>query len=98
MRLDKYLSQCSQGTRNEVRALIYSGKITVNGEVCKIPAFLVSTTDDIRNCGEKLEVSLKYYVLNKPQGVITSNSKTEKTVFDCMSDIDTTSLFCCWQT
>ncbi len=93
MRLDKYLSQCSIGTRNTARKIIYDGKITVNGEVCQVPAFLVRTTDDIRYCGEKLEINLKYYLLNKPQGVITSKSKTEKTVFDCFTGIDTTSLF-----
>ncbi|MFI3141637.1 MAG: pseudouridine synthase [Clostridia bacterium] len=93
MRLDKYLSQCSIGTRNTARKIIYDGKITVNGEICRVPAFLVGTTDDIRHCEEKLEITLKYYLLNKPEGVITSKSQSEKTVFDCMNDVDTTSLF-----
>lgn len=37
MRLDKFLTECGLGSRKEVKSLLTSGKIKVNGEIVKNP-------------------------------------------------------------
>lgn len=38
LRLDKALSHCGYGTRNEMRQLVRRGRVTVDGAVIKDPA------------------------------------------------------------
>ena len=40
MRLDKFLANASVGTRSEVKKIIRSGRITINGDVVKRPEML----------------------------------------------------------
>ena len=85
IRLDKYLADTGFGTRNEVRALVRSGVVTVNGERCKDSSMKVNTdSDSISVGGQQLSYSeYEYYMLHKPAGIITaSRDKKEKTVLD----------------
>src|SRR5699024_8682226 len=48
MRLDKYLAEAAQCTRSESREAIRSGRVSVNGAVCKRPEQQVSEMDSIQ--------------------------------------------------
>jgi|SRR5690554_687666 len=85
MRLDKYLSKAKFITRNEARKLIKSGNVKVNNQVVKKQNYLLDVDFDIVLFNdEKLEYSkFHYYMLNKPQGVISATvDKNYKTVRD----------------
>ncbi len=73
MRLDKYLSQMSIGTRSEVKKLIKSGRVFVNGIVVKKPEQKVKTEDEIVVDGETVQYEpYQYYMLNKPAGYVSA--------------------------
>ncbi|MDD3222354.1 MAG: rRNA pseudouridine synthase [Clostridia bacterium] len=96
MRLDKYLSLAQAGTRKKVKAGIYNGEVTVNGEVVRVPALEIDENRDII-CHKGKEISgieRVCYMFHKPQGCVTAKSDAEyPTVFDYFKDIDTTGLF-----
>ncbi len=87
-RLDKFLA--SQGTlsRSEVRKMINSGKITVNGEVVKKADCKVSFADKV--CVDGQEITYKPYIyllMDKPSGVVCAVSdKKDKTVIDLIPE------------
>lgn len=94
MRLDHFLALASIGTKKNIRELIYSGAISVNDSICRIPSTTIDTTSDsVSYLGSSLHLSPVYYVLNKPQNCITAREPNTPNVFDCFSDIDTTGLF-----
>ena len=47
MRLDKFLAQAGLGTRSEVKKLIRSGRVLLNGESVKSPECKVETSDEV---------------------------------------------------
>lgn len=96
IRLDKYLADMGQGTRAEVKKAIKKGKISVNQEIIKSPEYKVDTqTDIVVADGKKiLYEDLVYYMLNKPQGVVSATEdKREKTVLDLIQDKKRKDLF-----
>lgn len=94
MRLDHYLALASVGTKNHIREYIYAGKVTVNGSICLLPATIINTElDSVTYLGTLLSITPVYYVLNKPQNCLTARDPQAFTVFDCLSDINTTGLF-----
>lgn len=86
-RLDKFLSDCGAGTRSQVKALLKSGRITVEG-----------ATE--RDAGRKIDPAVQtvcvdgvpvkrrdrvVLMLNKPAGYVTATEdKTEKTVMELL--------------
>ena len=75
-RLQKIMAAAGIDARRKCEELILAGAVTVNGEVVEsLPAFADPATDDIRVHGERVKRSVKvYYLLNKPKGVICTNS------------------------
>ena len=73
MRLDKILASSGIGTRSEVRRLIASGAVAVNGvTICKSDS-KVSLEDEITVNGKAVQGQTKlYYLLDKPDGVLTA--------------------------
>ena len=54
MRLDKYLCEAGLGTRSQVKKLLKSGAVTVNGKtVCK-PEIKIEEADTVAGSGKKL--------------------------------------------
>lgn len=90
MRLDKYLSHAGLGTRKEVKQLLKTGRICVNGELVKQPNFHVQTTDQITLDGEIVNYEeFVYYMMNKPQEVLSATRDAmQPTVLDLLSDED----------
>ena len=84
-RLDKLIASQGKLSRSDVKKMVKSGRVVVDGVVVK--------SADIKVDAEKAVISVDgkalsykkhiYIMLNKPQGVISaSNDKTQKTVVD----------------
>lgn len=89
MRIDKYLCDCGIGTRKEVKAILKSGAVCVNGKICKDAAMHIDETTDTVTYGAKTLHYQKYIylMLNKPSGVVSATfDKRLPTVLDLLPD------------
>lgn len=75
MRLDKLLTHLNCGSRKEVQALIRAGRVSVEGQVVRDPAAkLDPETAAVSVDGQVQRYrAQRYYMLNKPAGVITAS-------------------------
>ena len=74
IRLNKYLADSGICSRREADDLILAGAVTVNGEVVTELGTKVKTTDKVMYGGQTLNrEKLRYVLLNKPKGVITTS-------------------------
>lgn len=75
IRLDKYLAHLKYGTRREVKKIIRSGAVTVNGEVVRNDDYKIDETkDEVIYDGFILDYQEFYYIMmNKPDGYVSSN-------------------------
>lgn len=88
MRLNRYLAHSGVCSRREADTLIDEGRVKVNGKVVKEMGFKVAQADDVLFDGKKLQPeTLKYVLLNKPKGYITTTKDTHdrKTVLDLVA-------------
>ena len=81
IRIDKYLADMGIGTRSEVKKILKSGQVTVNGEkIKKTEQKIDRETDEVL-----VNQECEYYMLNKAGGVVSATKdKKEKTVLDCI--------------
>ena len=96
MRIDKYLAEMGQGTRSEIKKLIRSGRVMVDGETVKKPEFKIDeTTQKVSLEGKQIGYAKKeYYMLYKPAGVISATKDDrDKTVLDLITDKKRNDLF-----
>ena len=106
-RLQKVLAAAGVGSRRKCEEMILDGVVCVNRKVVdKLPVFVDSEKDIITVNGRKIHAARKvYFLLNKPKGVICTNSDPQgrKKAIDIVSaserifcvgrlDIDTTGL------
>ena len=90
MRLDKFLVACAVGSRTEVKNFLKAGRVMVNGKKEKSAKLQINEeTDEICFDGQKLEYEeFVYYMMNKPQGVISATEDSKhKTVLDLLDDL-----------
>ena len=90
-RIEKILSDSGLGSRKEIKKYISSGRIKVNGAVCSDGAQKIDRdTAAVLFDGSSVNTSrYRYFVLNKPAGVITATEdKNRETVLDLLSDAD----------
>ena len=90
MRLDKFLVACAVGSRTEVKNLLKAGRVTVNGKKEKSAKLQINEEkDEIRFDGQVLEYEeFVYYMMNKPQGVISATEDNKhRTVLDLLDDL-----------
>lgn len=75
-RLQKVLAAAGIDSRRKCEELILDGAVRVNGKVIEeLPAFVDPETDVITVNGKKIHAAKKvYFLLNKPKGVICTNS------------------------
>ncbi|MCQ2315686.1 MAG: rRNA pseudouridine synthase [Bacteroidales bacterium] len=74
IRLNKYLADSGVCSRREADDLILAGAVSVNGEVVTELGTKVQTTDKVVYGGQTLNrEKLRYVLLNKPKGVITTS-------------------------
>lgn len=88
MRLDKLISECGLASRKEIRQLVKSGRVTVDGAAAAAPEqkldpeINVVCIDGEQVCYRKFH----YYMLNKPAGVLSATDDgKQKTVLDLVS-------------
>ena len=95
MRLDKYLADMNAGTRSTLRREIRKGLVTVDGKTVKDPACPVGDGQEVRLNGRKIVWrAYEYYLLNKPQGVISATEDPrQETVLHLLPEIRRTDLF-----
>ena len=89
IRLNKYLADCGVCSRREADELIKAGCVTVNGEVITTMGFKVKTNDKVVYGGQTLNrEKLRYILLNKPKGYITTSDDPEgrETVMELVKD------------
>lgn len=75
IRLQKALAHAGVASRRACESLISSGRVTVNGEIQReLGSRIDPETDDVRVDGVvvQLDVSKRYFVLNKPRGVVST--------------------------
>ena len=87
MRLDKYLADMGLASRKELKQIIKSGRVTVNGIAAAVPEMKVSDSDLICFDGQELNYRrFHYYMLNKPAGVLSvTEDRKQSTVLDLVS-------------
>ncbi|WP_050181089.1 pseudouridine synthase [Domibacillus robiginosus] len=89
MRLDKWLSNSGIGSRKEVKKLLKTGAVTVNGKVAKdAKQHVQPDTDEVMLFDEPVEYrEFIYLMMNKPAGVISATEdKRDETVIDLLDD------------
>ena len=73
MRIDKYLSECSQFSRKELRDIIRKGRVTVNGSVVRDFAMHIDTDAQVAIDGVVARYrKYIYLMLNKPAGFLSA--------------------------
>ena len=91
MRLDKLLGQAGFGSRNQVKKLIRSRQVYVDGRLAEADNLNVETSlQKITVSGKQVKQSSeKYFLLNKPAGVVSAVSdKEHQTVIDLIAEAD----------
>lgn len=86
-RLDKYLCDSGVGTRSQVKAILKTGRVTVDGKAVKDGSVKVDSDKSVicldgERLGGKRRIVL---MLNKPAGFVTATEdKTERTVMELL--------------
>ena len=96
MRLDKFLTEMGLGTRSEVKKILKTKQITVNGEIVTKPETKVAPENDqISYKGEPVTYcEYEYYLFYKPAGCVpATEDQLHKTVMDYLTDTVRSDLF-----
>ena len=91
MRLDRFLSEQTAGSRKDAVQAIRHGAVTVNGAAVRDPAVHIKPeTDTVCLNGKQIGYQAqRYFLMHKPDGVITaSRDKQQKTVLDLLKPED----------
>lgn len=90
IRLDKFLSEMGVGTRSEVKKILKSKQVTVNGDTVIKPETKIDTDNDVV-CYKGTQISYQkyeYYMLNKPAGCVSATEDNlHRTVMDYITDV-----------
>ena len=87
MRLDRLLSELGVATRSELRSIIRSGRVSVDGAAVTAPEMRVDPeTQHICLDGEELRYrQYRYFVMDKPEGVLSvTEDRKQQTVLDLL--------------
>ena len=88
MRINKYLESCGVGSRRACDRMIEEGKVTVNGNPCKLGQDVDERKDSVLVEGKKITLVVKnlYYIMNKPKGYVCTvkDDLGRKTVMDLL--------------
>ena len=86
-RLDRLLSELGVATRSELRQMIKSGRVTVDGAAAAQPDMKIEEQghticiDGVELCTSRL----RYFMMDKPEGVLSATEdKHQKTVLDLL--------------
>ncbi len=96
IRLDKYLADMGKGTRSQIKEAARKGRIKVNDTVVKKADMKVNAEEDIIlfDGSPVAYVTMEYYMLNKPQGVVSATEDNRcRTVVDLIDGKSRKDLF-----
>lgn len=86
-RLDRLLSELGVATRSELRLMIKSGRVTVDGAVPVQPDMKIEEQGHVI-CVDGVELCtsrLRYFMMDKPEGVLSATEdKRQETVLDIL--------------
>ncbi len=89
VRLDKFLSEMGVGTRSEVKKILKSKQVTVNGDMVIKPETKIDTDNDVV-CYKSTQIlyqKYEYYMFNKPAGCVSATEDNlHRTVMDYITD------------
>lgn len=90
MRINKFLAEKGVASRRGADEMIKSGRVTVNGKTAELGTD-ISENDKVQADGVPIaqgEIALKYFVMNKPKGVVCtmSDDRGRKTVADLLPE------------
>ncbi len=90
-RIDKVLSKHGYGSRKDVKKLLHTGTVLVNGQVCTAQDAKIDMEHDVLSVDGKI-VSLvrhRYFMMNKVSGTVCSQKEGIYTsVYDLISEED----------
>lgn len=87
LRLDKILSKSGFGSRKDVKKLVSSGRVSVNGKTASDSGMKAEPKDVFVDGTPVFYREFIYVLMNKPQGVISSTEEGRtKTVIDLLDD------------
>lgn len=74
MRIDKFLADCGIGSRKEIKQILKTGVVRINGICIKRPEFSVSPEEDTVTVNGERAVyrEFVYLMLNKPSGYVSA--------------------------
>lgn len=76
MRIDKYLAEMGQGTRSEIKKLIRSGRVMVDGETVKKPELKIDeTTQKVSLEGKQIGYAKKSIICSINRQVLFPQQK-----------------------
>lgn len=89
-RLDKYLADAGLGARSEVKKLIKTRSVLVNGLPALRPEQKIAPDDEVICQGRLIaRKTFSYYMLNKPAGVVSATEDPlDRTVLDLLKEQD----------
>ncbi len=89
MRLDRFLTEMGRGSRTEVKKLIAKQRVRVNGLTAGDPGQKIDPgRDTVSLDGEDVSyAAFEYYLLNKPQGVISASKDLRDRRQICVTDL-----------
>ncbi len=96
MRLDKLLTHLNCGSRKDVQGFIRAGRVEVDGKAVRDPAYKLDPDKAVVALDGRVQRyrAQRYYMLNKPSGVITANyDGRHKTVIDLFPENERRGLF-----
>lgn len=89
MRLQKYMAHCGVASRRKSEEIISEKRVNVNGVTIDNPAYQVKKGDKVLVDGKliKLKEDFKYFIINKPLGVVStvSDEKDRVNVVDLVN-------------
>lgn len=96
MRLDRYLVEMKKGSRSEVKKMIKSGRVSVDGETCREAERKIQpSASEVSLDGTQVGyAAYEYFMLNKPAGVVSATEDgRHKTVVSLIEDAKRRDLF-----
>lgn len=92
LRLQKYLSEMGVASRRKAEEMMQQGRVKVNGRTAHIGDSVNPDNDTVTVDGKKIKksVKLKYVLVNKPRGFVTTmdDELGRKCVTELVSDFD----------